>query len=193
MLTQVLRKNKFSRKAVHSIGSRRAQHVIKQVQPFLKNKILDIGCGMSVISEQLIIKGYNVTSLDISNKSYVDSITPITYDGKKMPFKDKTYDTAIIMSVLHHTANPEEIIAEAKRVAKEVVIMEDIYDTTWDRWVTLFFDSLFNLEFKGHPHSNKTDKQWKQVFKKHKLKILNKTYTHTMGRLFYHGIYHLKT
>ena len=33
-------------------------------------------------------------------------------------------------------------------------------------WLTKRFDSLMNLECKGHPHSNRTDKDWLASFER---------------------------
>jgi len=46
------------------------------------------------------------------------------------------------------------------------VIIEDIYGGLVGKYATFFFDNLFNLEFFGHPHSNKSDEEWKKCFKK---------------------------
>ena len=33
-------------------------------------------------------------------------------------------------------------------------------------------DSLVNLEFRGHPHTNRDDNQWKQTFHQMGLKVV---------------------
>jgi ubiquinone/menaquinone biosynthesis C-methylase UbiE len=35
---------------------------------------------------------------------------PVLYDGKKMPFKDNVFDAALLITVLHHTPDPESIV-----------------------------------------------------------------------------------
>jgi ubiquinone/menaquinone biosynthesis C-methylase UbiE len=44
-----------------------------------------------------------------------------------VPFKNKEFDTAIILYVLHHVKNWKFVINELKRVSKKVVIFEVIY------------------------------------------------------------------
>lgn len=72
----------------------------------------------------------------------------------------------MLLTVLHHAEEPEKLVSEAKRVAKKVVIVEDIYDNVFQKYLTFFADSLVNLEFFQHPHNNKTDIEWRNLFTK---------------------------
>lgn len=48
------------------------------------------------------------------------------YDGKKLPYKEKTFDVVLMNAVLEHLKNPDEILAEVSRVLGkngEVVII----------------------------------------------------------------------
>ena len=137
-----------------------------------KNKtILDIGSGNCALNLQIKNYGYNITGLDILNKSVFKQIEPIIYDGTKLPFDDNSFDIVQMITVLHHVKEPEKIVEEAKRVGKEVIIMEDIYKSKFQKYITFVADSINNWEFWGHPHTNMTDKEWKNVFKKNKLNI----------------------
>jgi len=69
------------------------------------------------------------------------------YDGKKIPYDDDSFDVALLITVLHHTPHPEKILQEAQRVAKKIVLVEDVYSTVFHKYVTYFFDSLVNFEF----------------------------------------------
>lgn len=80
------------------------------------------------------------------------------------------------MTVLHHTKNPQKIIEEALRVAKRVIIIEDIYNTSFEKYKTFMLDSIFNFEFFTHPHSNKTDIEWKNYFKEKNIKLIYTDY-----------------
>lgn len=165
---------KLFRKLTYPIYRFRAKtFMVDKILPFLdkKDKIIDIGSGSCSICEILSENGFDITPLDIKNSSVVESIKPIIYGGKKIPFPDKSFDVSLIITVLHHTQNPEKLLKEAKRVSKKIIIIEDIYSNIFQKYFTYFLDSLVNFEFRGHPHSNKTDKGWKAAFKKLKLKI----------------------
>jgi hypothetical protein len=73
--------------------------------------------------------------------------------------------------MLHHTTNAEALIREAGRVSDRVIIMEDIYENRFQQWITWFTDSLVNWEFYGHPHTNRTDAEWKELFERNGLKL----------------------
>ena len=146
---------------------------VERIAKHLKktDKILDIGSGYGSVSWLLKKQGHKVTSLDIKNKSCTEEIKPIIYNGKEIPFKDKSFDVALLITVLHHTPNPEEIIIEAKRVAKCVIIIEETYSNAFQKYITFIIDSLANFEFFNHPHTNKTDDDWRNLFKKLGLRL----------------------
>ncbi len=154
------------RKLIVTGARNRSQYFRANITEYLHpgGKILDVGSGTSNIAYDLQTSGYNVTGLDVENVSFIPAFTPVIYDGKTIPFQDKTFDTALILTVLHHTTNVDQIIREAVRVANQVIILEDVYTTTFRKYMTYFFDSLINLEFVGHPHSNQSDAQWRQTF-----------------------------
>lgn len=192
-LINFLQKNKFFRKIIYKAGKERAKSIVKGIEPFLnkKDKILDVGSGTCNICEILYKKGYDVTPLDIQNLSFVDNIKPILYDGNKIPFGDDKFDVSLILTVLHHTPKPEKILMEAMRVSKQIIIIEDIYTNVIHKYLTYFFDSLLNLEFIGHPRTNKSDKQWKATFNKLGLRLIDARYKR-MFLVFKNATYYLE-
>lgn len=138
--------------------------------------ILDIGSGNCALNLQIKNSGYEITGLDILNKSAFKEIKPVIYDGSKLPFDDNSFEIVQIITVLHHIKNPEEIIKEAKRVGRKVIIMEDIYESTFQKYITFIADSINNWEFIGHPHTNMTDEEWKNIFIKNHLNIIKSEY-----------------
>ncbi|MBI4114210.1 MAG: class I SAM-dependent methyltransferase [Candidatus Niyogibacteria bacterium] len=194
MLIRFLQKNKFFRAIIYKLGRARAKPLISRMKPFLnkEERMLDIGPGTCNIYELLLEEGYdNITPLDIQDVSFVDGIKPILYDGHKIPFHDNAFDLALIITVLHHTPSPEKIIEEATRVSKKIIIIEDIYTNMLHKYVTYFFDSLINLEFFGHPHTNKNDRQWREVFHTFGLKIVESRYDRSLI-VFKHATYYLE-
>ncbi len=137
--------------------------------------ILDVGSGHGGLCHALRVEGFNITPIDVQNLSFFPDVQPILYDGYKMPFHDKSFDTALLITMLHHTPFPDEILEEALRVtSRRIVVMEDIYSNALQRELTFFTDSLVNLEFAGHPHSNKTDAEWLALFKSMGLKLVHR-------------------
>lgn len=170
------------------------EKLIEEIKSYLskKERILDLGSGTCMFTKVLREKGYNITPVDIKNKSYYTSIVPIVYNGKKLPFPDKSFDICLIIAVLHHTQNPEMVLREAVRVtSKKIIILEDLYTNTIQKYYTFAVDSLLNKEFIGHPHANKDDDGWHRLFQRLGLKLEKSTYSQAYGFLR-NVIYYLK-
>ena len=151
---------------------KRAEILSRSIMPYIKpkEKVLDIGGGNGYIG-QLINKKANVTLLDVFD--YNKSELPlIVYDGKKIPVAKDTFDTSIIIGVLHHTLYPERLIKEAKRVSKRIIIVENTYETLFGRLFNDFWDWVCNVPFGVKTFYNfRTNEGWKQIFKDLNLKI----------------------
>ena len=51
---------------------------------------------------------------------------PITaYEGKRIPFPDRTFDAVILADVLHHDHDQERLLREAARISRNLVIIKD--------------------------------------------------------------------
>jgi len=154
------------------LHKKRAEYIIDKVLPLInKNeKVLDIGSGSGHIGDK-ISKKANVQLLDIDN--FNSTKLPLRiYDGKKIPFKDKSFDVGLILGVLHHCENQEEVIEEAKRVCKRLIIIENIFMNQIQRLVLCFFDSMFNLPAGIKvPFTFRRDGEWRQLFSEVGLKI----------------------
>jgi ubiquinone/menaquinone biosynthesis C-methylase UbiE len=141
------------------------------------DNIVDVGSGNSVLCHELRTRNYKVIPLDIDNQSFIDSVKPVIYDGVKAPFKDNCFDVALLITVLHHTKMPEQVLAEVVRVSKRIIIIEEIYSNAISKYLTYFIDSVFNFEFFGHPRTNKTDAGWRETFERLRLRLVDANYT----------------
>ncbi len=95
----------------------------------------------------------------------------VKVDITDIPFEDNSFDSVQLITMLHHTPDPEHLVREAKRVGKRVIVMEDIYSNQIQKYLTFAADSVNNREFIGHPHSNKTDKAWQALFQANGLRL----------------------
>lgn len=156
---------------------------LKDIEPHLRSgsKILDIGSGNGLITFVLREKGFDVTPLDIAEGQYHSTVKPVIYNGRTMPFADNTFDSAILLTILHHTTNQEEIIRETVRVCKQLIIMEDIYETGFQKYYLYTIDSLINLFYSPCPHTNRTDSEWKKLFAELNLKLTDVHYRKLIG------------
>lgn len=162
--------------------SKYALYWIKYILPFVsqKDRVLDVGAGRGDITGVLNEKyKIDTTAIDVKQPMIpVSGVKIIVYDGQKIPFKNNSFDAAILRAVLHHCQNPEKLLLETKRVTKKnIFVFEDIYENAWEKYSTFLSDSLMNF-FDGpltntifHPHNNKTFDAWLKTFRKLGLKI----------------------
>ncbi|MCF8465504.1 MAG: class I SAM-dependent methyltransferase [Flavobacteriales bacterium] len=152
---------------------RRAEVKRKRLLPFISKgeSVLEVGSGNGALTKLLSAEGMQLNPLDIADQSLFDDVKVEVYDGEQFPFADKKFDVCQLITMLHHTTNAEELIREAKRVSNRIIIMEDVYESLFQKYITWFTDSLVNWEFYGHPHTNRADSEWKAVFERNGLKI----------------------
>ena len=153
----------------------RARLKFNRLLPYLNKpeSILDIGTGNGGLAFLLQEAGFKITASDKIDKTYFNEIAPTIAPGERLPFPDNSFDCVMMITMLHHTDDPELVLKEAVRVAKtRIIIMEDIYRTLLQQYLTYALDSIVNWEFAGHPHSNKSKDQWKALYEKYGLKIV---------------------
>ncbi len=174
----------------------RAGLMVNRFSIFLTNskKIIDIGSGTCLIAFHLQREGRKVTPVDIQNNSIYPEIKVIVYDGLKLPFKGKSFDTALLITVLHHTPSPEIVLKEAIRVSDKIIVVETTYENWLGKIFIVFVDTLANLTISVHWNSYKTNSEWQELFRKFNLTIKsNKRYlTKQWGASYIHRVYFLE-
>ena len=96
----------------------------------LKSKeVLDIGTGTGLAASFLkkTDPRLKITGLDIRKYAdYPQGIPLRIYDGGKVPFMDKSFDTSLLFYTLHRAASPQNLFAESARVTRRnIVIIEE--------------------------------------------------------------------
>ncbi len=157
----------LSYRLLHPLWVADARRKVRLLRPWLSpgQSVLEIGCGPGTLLRELIACDYRVTSLDVEDQRIIPGLpAPIVYDGESMPFADKSFHAAILFTVLHHCPHPESVFREAARVAHHVAIVEDVYKSHAQRRLTQITDSIVNAEFRDHPHQQRTEAAWRDLF-----------------------------
>ncbi len=97
------------------------RQAIEEAKKHAHGKLVDIGCGrMPYRSEfEPLVDSYTGVDHPNVSKLYSSTIKPdILADAKKLPFKDKEFNIALLFQVLEHVDSPREVIKEAARVLK---------------------------------------------------------------------------
>lgn len=88
--------------------------------------ILDLGCGVGLLSARLAQFGGRVTGVDVSPASiavaaeHAPDAAFVTYGGDGLPFRDNAFDCVVTSCVLHHVApaRRDRFLSEMFRVVR---------------------------------------------------------------------------
>jgi 2-polyprenyl-3-methyl-5-hydroxy-6-metoxy-1,4-benzoquinol methylase len=90
--------------------------------------VLDLGCGVGVLSCLLARHGADVTAADITEqavrltaenvRAQQASVGVVRTDAEAMGFADRSFDYVLSWGVLHHSPHTEQAFAEVARVLK---------------------------------------------------------------------------
>lgn len=88
--------------------------------------VLDVGCGDGLLDELLLAKRPDLSIRGIEVLIRKQTYRPIElYDGKSIPFADKSFDAVMLVNVLHHADDPMALLKEAVRVARRAIVLKD--------------------------------------------------------------------
>jgi SAM-dependent methyltransferase len=99
--------------------------LVERVAPQAHGRLLDVGCGdkpyehlfRPYVSEYIGIE--HEASFNETTASRAARGPDVLYDGQRLPFEDKSFDTVLNVQVLEHTPHPAALIAEMSRVLKD--------------------------------------------------------------------------
>lgn len=148
----------------------RVQRLTKVLLPYLPEQgtILDLGCGSGDVTVALKAARpqLSFTGIDVFPPAGRADVALTVYDGKHVPYGDESYDWVMLTTVLHHTDDYRPLLAEARRVAREgIIILDHQYANRLD-WLTLaFIDWPGNVPFGVYtPFNYSTREQWLALF-----------------------------
>lgn len=145
---------------------RRVISMVMKMDPSAQS-ILDLGCGACCNMVHLSQEGKRIVSLDVVDKGICTK--PELFDGKTIPYDDKTFDLGICSFVLHHTNTYSQLLQELKRTCTRVLVIENTPEIGLDWFFT-----------RAHARSQwgtcedcfKNAKGWKEEFKRRGFSVL---------------------
>lgn len=126
--------------------------------------VLDIGCGDGSLAALLLEARPDlvVTGLEVLRRP--STRIPVTlFDGKHIPFGDRSFDIVMFVDVLHHTVDPMILLREAARVARlGLVIKDHIAKGIFAKTRLRVMDYIGNARHGvALPYNYWTEKQWR--------------------------------
>jgi SAM-dependent methyltransferase len=91
-------------------------------------RALEIGCGTGHFSRWLAAKDLDVTGLDISPSMLaearrLDGLSYVEGDALNLPFGDRSFDLAVLITTLEFVADPLRALVEATRIARHGLML----------------------------------------------------------------------
>jgi SAM-dependent methyltransferase len=153
----------------HYVKQRRVRRLGAALAALLPRgaRVLDVGCGDGRLAEELHRLRPDSAFRGVDVLVRPDCRIPVTqFDGLNLPAPDGGFDAVLIVDVLHHMDAPGVLLAEAARVARDVVIVKD-HDATGflAPFILRFMDGVGNARFGvALPHNYLSWTQWKALF-----------------------------
>jgi SAM-dependent methyltransferase len=168
---------------IRRLSQVRGEDVANQMMPFIdqSSSVLDLGCGTGGVSLALFKKGFNVVSADIKTYPVHPEVSIQLIEVGTLPYSDNQFDVCLLHVTLHHATDKELLIREAARVAKKVIIGEELVDSVAGRVVLILYDKIVNFSFANEAHENLPDTMWRKIFRKNNLTIVSANYSRVFG------------
>jgi len=84
----------------------------------LKGDLLDFGCGSKPYRDLFTVNSYTGVDIENPGHSHANEQIDFYYDGKKLPFEEKRFDSVFTTEVFEHVFNLPEILPDINRVMK---------------------------------------------------------------------------
>lgn len=122
--------------------------------------VLDLGCGDGTLLDLLRLRGNDavIEGLDISPAAIKKcqakghQVAQFDFSNGQLPYDNDSFDYVVMLDVLEHLYNPDGLLAEAKRVAKQYVVLSvPNFSSLPVRWQVIFGQvPENNKRGKGH-------------------------------------------
>jgi SAM-dependent methyltransferase len=112
------------------VANRRVQVLANWFAKLLPSgvRVLDVGCGDGLVSALLQQQRPDIAVRGIDVLPRAQTHIPIEiFDGSSIQFPSASFDVVLFSDVLHHTEDATILLREARRTAKQHVLIKDHY------------------------------------------------------------------
>jgi SAM-dependent methyltransferase len=130
--------------------------------------VLDVGCGDGSLAQLIQDRRSDVRMRGLDVLVRPQTAIPVEpFDGATIPAADGSYDVVMFVDVLHHTHDPLVLLREARRVARQCILLKDHTRNGLLAGPTLrFMDGVGNARYGvALPYNYWRREQWDNAFR----------------------------
>ena len=117
------------------IFGRRVQALAENIAEMLPSGVstlLDVGCGDGTLARSIMDRRPELRATGVEIRARPTTAIPVQeFDGRTLPYPDRSYEVVMLVDVLHHADDALLLIREAARVAAREVVIKDHLTGTW--------------------------------------------------------------
>lgn len=132
---------------------------LQQATPL--DSALDFGAGDGFFAHQLGQLGVarQITPVDVVERRH-SWVRPQLYDGRRLPFADRSFDLCYAVDVVHHCPDPLQALAEMARCSRRWLLLKDHNcQGPLGHFTLAVLDELGNRRF-GIPSPGRYQRHW---------------------------------
>jgi len=158
------------------VHTRRVRVLSRQLSKLVPQNatLLDVGCGDGLLAKLMgqLRPDISIEGIDVLVRTGTH-IPVHAFDGQRIDFPDRSFDAVMFVDVLHHTDDPQVLIREAMRVARQCIIIKDHTQNGILAGKTLaFMDWVSNARHGvALPYNYWPRRRWDDVFQQRGLKV----------------------
>jgi SAM-dependent methyltransferase len=147
-------------------------HLAELIPP--QARVLDVGAGDGLLAHTIRQRrtDIEIKGIDVLIRGHTH--VPVeAFDGKDIPYDDASFDFVMFVDVLHHAEDPNHLLREAVRVARQGLLIKDHTLSGFLAGPTLrLMDRVGNQRHGvALPYNYWTSQQWLQNFEALGLRI----------------------
>jgi SAM-dependent methyltransferase len=155
---------------------RRVHTLVRHFAPLVDRDatLLDVGCGDGLLARTLSETRPDVRVEGIDVLPRPDALVHVTpFDGREIPYADASFDCVMFVDVLHHCDDPDQLLREARRVARHAILIKDHTLEGFFAGATLrFMDRLGNARYGvALPYNYWRLERWQRAIEEHRLEV----------------------
>ena len=151
------------------VAPRRARVLSRHLAPLIpaQSHVLDIGCGDGTLSALIAQERPDLRMEGVEVLARPGSRIPVrVFNGVVLPYREASIDVALLVDALHHTEDPMVLLREARRVARQALVIKDHLLQGFLAGPTLrLMDDVGNARFHvALPHTYWPKARWLEAF-----------------------------